>query len=266
MALSIVIPAYGRENELRMVLKALESQGKYWDEVIVVNDGGPDRESMELLMSSFPWVKYVYMEPETTEWRLGMARNCGASLSEGDRILFLDSDCVPRPGCCMVHHQYGSKDLVVAGRIDMADAVHCSIRKDRRFLIGSYGNVAASLKKRLTNFETFSFASIWGGHMSVPAEKFKELGGFWEEIRDYGSEDQELAWRMRESGSKLRIDFRANVYHMGPQHPQQKADRRTSVIELSMASDSMIRKGYFLPPEPKEPVVIPSRRFNLSYE
>jgi glycosyltransferase involved in cell wall biosynthesis len=266
MPLSVVIPTYDRPQSLYKVLSAIASQGKHCHEVIVVDDGGPCPLQNEETTNKFHGVRYVYMEPKTEEWRAGMARNCGASLSTGERILFLDDDCQPRPGCLMVHDGYGPAPEAVAGRIEMVSSDNVGMRPDRRLRVGGpYSDVAKAYKMKQSHFYTKNFGAFWTGNMSVPAKEFKDLGGFWESIQGYGSEDQELAWRLRESGVKLKIDFRAVAYHFGPQHAQHKIDHRRQVLEASMQEPGLIREGAFLPAkyQAKTGAGIPSRMFNL---
>jgi glycosyltransferase involved in cell wall biosynthesis len=274
-AASVVVPCYDRPGSLEKTLKAICAQHSYVREVVVVDDGGPCSEAMEAVVVQYPIARYVYMEPQTEIWRAGMARNCGASLTSGDRIIFLDDDCAPRPGCLRAHATHGKEPVVVAGRIDMVADDNMGIRKDKRFLHGHYRDVAKNLKLH-TYFKTQAYGAFWTGNMSVPAKEFKEVGGFWESIEGYGSEDQEVAWRLKEWGCQLMIDFRAVVYHFGKQHPQHKIDRRMTVIEESAKEPGLVRQGQFLPKthnpldsnEPRTPIATirqtPIRKFDFS--
>jgi hypothetical protein len=66
-------------------------------------------------------------------------------------------------------------------------------------------------------------------------------------LSSYGNEDQELAWRMREAGSSLHIDFRAVVHHLGPQVGRTTVSQREAVIARSRERPELVRAGRFLP-------------------
>ncbi len=88
--ISVIIPAHNEEGYLGQTLEALRRQNYLWFEVIVVANGCTDRTSdlarnhcQRLIVSS--------------RKNLGMARNLGARMAQGDLLLFLDADTSLEP-------------------------------------------------------------------------------------------------------------------------------------------------------------------------
>lgn len=213
-------------------------------EVILVDDGSPHRY-FEAIAYGYQ-IRYAYLDPPSAAFRAGQARNLGASLARGERLLFLDSDCWPDTCSLQIHQELGAQPVVLAGGITVLDDPEhfTGLHGDRRYQL-------YNLKSQLIQGEPLTltdYRPFWSGNLSVPRKQFVELGGFWEELMEYGSEDQELAWRMREAGCTLQLDLRYPVTHLGPQRSQRPASHRLEVLARSRAQPSLVRPGRFLPP------------------
>lgn len=93
--LSIIIPVYKVEPYIRECLDSVFSQLPSSVEIIIINDGSPDR-SIEIVKSNYSrWVasdQVVLIEQDNAG--PGAARNSGLSVARGEYIGFLDSDDV----------------------------------------------------------------------------------------------------------------------------------------------------------------------------
>ncbi|RLF39025.1 MAG: hypothetical protein DRN00_02860 [Thermoplasmata archaeon] len=90
---SVVIPTYGRPDNLKRLLDKLEHQTFKDFEVIVIVDG--DRETFEALSdikSKKPYPIKLEIIPNSG---CNIARNRGIELAEGEIIAFTDDDCIP---------------------------------------------------------------------------------------------------------------------------------------------------------------------------
>lgn len=91
--LSVIIPCYGSSVILEKCLQMLGSQvAKVRYEIILV-DSSPDNQ-VEVILKKFPNVRFVYSQQRLMP---GAARNLGVRNAYGDRLAFLDSDCIPSP-------------------------------------------------------------------------------------------------------------------------------------------------------------------------
>lgn len=93
--LSIIIPVYKVENYVQECLESVFRQIPAGVEIIVVDDGSPDR-SMEIIRREFDeWItRGVLILLEQENKGPGGARNYGVSRAQGKYIGFLDSDDV----------------------------------------------------------------------------------------------------------------------------------------------------------------------------
>lgn len=83
---SVVIPCYGQAAYLEEAIESVLAQTYAQVEIVVVDDGSPDNAAR--LASRFPWVRCV-RQPNAG---LAAARNAGIRESEGELLVFLDSD------------------------------------------------------------------------------------------------------------------------------------------------------------------------------
>ena len=91
MRYSVIIPVYNRPDEVDELLGSLVSQTFQDFEVVVVEDGSsiPCQEVVNRYGNSLD-VKY-FIKPNSGP---GQTRNHGAERSQGEYLIFLDSDCV----------------------------------------------------------------------------------------------------------------------------------------------------------------------------
>ncbi|GGE58956.1 glycosyltransferase family 2 protein [Actibacterium pelagium] len=90
--LSIIIPHFNQHAALAVLLQDLAPQARRLGAEIIVVDNGSERLPSEEV-APFPGVR-LELQPEPGP---GPARNMGAALSKGDRLVFIDADCRPAP-------------------------------------------------------------------------------------------------------------------------------------------------------------------------
>jgi GT2 family glycosyltransferase len=95
MAISVVIPTYGRPSDLLRCLRALERQEAPAREVIVVcrHHDTPTQRALEALESSLP-LRVELVDAE----RQSVAMNAGVAVATSPVVALTDDDAVPRPG------------------------------------------------------------------------------------------------------------------------------------------------------------------------
>ncbi len=88
--ISIIIPVYNSGNYLRETLESVRNYtGKSIYEIIIVNDGSTDNDTLELL-NQLQNEGYSIIDQENKG--PAAARNNGVECSRGKYLLFLDSD------------------------------------------------------------------------------------------------------------------------------------------------------------------------------
>ncbi len=158
---------------------------------------------------------------------LARARNLAAEAASGDRLVFLDVDCIPLADCLT------RLDDVLAAH----DALLCA---DIRYLGpgDADGWSEASLLARGCSHPVREFPAIgfrrepnpglfWSLAFAIRAERFRSLGGFDEAFVGYGAEDTDFGFRVAEAGLPLLFVGGAvacHQHHAGHQPPVQHLD------------------------------------------
>jgi mycofactocin glycosyltransferase len=91
--LSVIIPCYGSSVVLEKCLQMLGSQVTQVKYEVVLVDSSPDNQ-VETILRKFPNVRFIYSQQRLMP---GAARNLGVRNAYGERLAFLDSDCIPSP-------------------------------------------------------------------------------------------------------------------------------------------------------------------------
>ena len=131
---SIIIPVYGVELFLERAVDSALGQTLAEKEIILVDDGSPDAcpEICERYAREYPGlVRVLHQENQG----LGMARNAGAALAQGEYLLFLDSDDTIQPEMAQALYEKakaGDCDLV------MCDVRILYVEENREVVVASY--------------------------------------------------------------------------------------------------------------------------------
>ena len=198
---SIVIPTYNRKDLLKGAIESLLNQtypkDKY--EVIIVDDGSTDGteemlgELAEKKNSNLRYFKQKNRGPAA-------ARNTGIKNAVGEIIGLTDDDCA-------------------ASDTWIENAVQCFKAKT---IVGVQGSTLPqkNFKKPLTLTGSFCTIEVTEESWYYPTcnmfyqrDALSKVGGFKEDYTLAGSEDTDLAWRIKEQGKKIVFCRDAIVYH-----------------------------------------------------
>ena len=122
---SVIVPAYNAQRVLEHAVESVLNQTCSDWELILVNDGSLDETGSicEKYKKSNPKIKVIHQENAG----VSVARNNGISISEGEKIAFLDADDWYAPNFleCMLHALDSSAaDCVSCGHINAFDDGH----------------------------------------------------------------------------------------------------------------------------------------------
>jgi glycosyltransferase involved in cell wall biosynthesis len=263
--LSVGVCARADPHRLSLCLEGLALQADDRAEVIVVNDGGPPLDDAVEPFAARLVLRHVRLEPPSDAYRLAAARNRILCLARGDRVLFLDQDCVAAPGVLSAHAAYGDRPVVVAGirnhlvqsevaALGPADVPALGgrdLRPDLRLGIASFCEASGRLVPISSSWAT-------GCHLSVAAAVLRDIGGYWEEFVGWGYEDVEVALRLGRAGCSLAVRTDLVVVHLDhPSRINRRILRRNqSLLAQTEGDPTVIRRGVALPP----PLVTPLER------
>ncbi|MCG8589531.1 MAG: glycosyltransferase [Proteobacteria bacterium] len=196
---TVVIPAYNAEAQLRRSLPALLAGGEE-AQVRVVDAGSTDATAQ--VAAEFG-VEVLQFERRTGP---AEARNAGASGAEGDVLLFLDADCVPQASLIRRVREAFQRDPQLVSLCGSYDAHP----PDFGFF-SQYMNLRHHLTHQRARREG---ASFWAGCGAVRKAAFERAGGFdAARFPEPMIEDVELALRLAPLG-RMRLDPTLQVTHL----------------------------------------------------
>lgn len=198
MTVSVVIPVFKRITWLERCLEALAKQDlKDEFEVVIVDDGSPNRTAIEQLIGG--WLQ------RSTVFRLAFyrksnggpaaARNFGVRKTGGAILCFLDDDSIPH--CSWLREIV---DFFSKKDVGLLSGQTCSYDRES----------ALPLLLEKTVYEGKCFATC---NIAYRRTVFEALGGFDEGFRYASWEDNDLGWRARWAGYSHLYNSKAIVYH-----------------------------------------------------
>lgn len=222
---SIIIPSKDNYEILKRAVDSLVSITAYENyEVILVDNGSADecRKKYNALMQEYqtanPQMKFIY-HYEKMQFNFSHMCNLGVSLASGDIYLFLNDDIevlhpnwlsvmagqaqVPHSGAVGAKLYYpDSKKIQHAGIIQIKNGpshAFCGFEDKELFYFGR-------------NCLNFNYCAVTGACLAVSADKFREVGGF-EENLPVAYNDVDLCFKLYEAGyyNVMRTD--AVLYH-----------------------------------------------------
>ena len=221
--LSVVIPTYNRAGTLESTLDVILAQAAMRKdiEVIVIDDGSTDDTPNILERKRRQWP--MLRTQSIPNGGAGPARNIGASMAEGDLLLFLGDDTVP---CSRdffaahidAHRAYPGLDKAVLGKITWP--------ADKNFqtnfvmhLIQGDGQQQFGYKF-MKPWSWYSWQFFYTSNISMKRALVSDwaVDGFSSDFYLYGYEDGEFAYRLLKKNSDFKIFYvpSATVEH---QHP-----------------------------------------------
>ncbi|MBR6176453.1 MAG: glycosyltransferase [Bacteroidales bacterium] len=202
--ISIVIPLYNRPDEIDELLDSLEKQTSNNFDVIVVEDGSdkPSKDIVEKYSNKLD-VKYFFKQNSGP----GLTRNYGAERSDGDYIVFFDSDCIIPPDYVKIVTESLKTEYVDAyGGPDAALPTFTPVQKAISYAMTSIlstGGIRGASEKA-GKFHPRSF------NMGFSRKVFENTSGF-SNMR-FG-EDIDMTLRILEQGFTTKLIKDAFVYH-----------------------------------------------------
>lgn len=253
---SVIITTYKDDKRLEITLRNFDTQEGCWPfEVIVVNDGGPRQPDETLAVierlektraerfqtgkTKLCQIRYLYLEPETPDFRLAASWNMGVRYARGSQLIFCNCDTAPMRNMVQIHQFHWDPNAVSVGvrkfvRQEAVDALQDPSKADRRWLFqNAYRdddrlNLGMEEGKRFKALETSQepWRVSWGCNLGMPRVHVMEIGGFDHDFVGWGGEDEDLVRRLFRKGLKVVPLPECFVYHLDhPKRTSQVASR-----------------------------------------
>jgi glycosyltransferase involved in cell wall biosynthesis len=236
--ISVVVPTYNREDALDAVLRGLSRQTDREFEVVVADDGsGP--QTAALIRSWLPRLgaPLRHVRHDHAGFRAAEIRNRAILAAAGDYFLFLDGDCIPRPGFIAAHRALAEPGWFVTGNRTLlsreltkrvlAEGIEPELWGLRTFLrerfAGRVNRLAPLAPLPLGPLRKLH-PQVWQGarsaNLGIWAADLKRVDGFDARFSGWGLEDSDLLIRLMRAGVRRKDGrFATGVLHLW--HPPE---------------------------------------------
>lgn len=236
---SVVVPYFRAQQQLDLVLAglSLQTHPRSRLQVIVADDGSPRPPRVH--DAGLP-VQVVRQEDRG--FRAAAARNLGASVADGQVLLFLDGDTVPEPDYVerLTRLPAVAHDLLVTGRRRHANLASMTVEQVRSWLTGrsaappelpapGWLEDGHRRTRNLLAAGPDAYRLVISAVLGIDRQLFDELAGFDAGIEGYGGEDWELAYRAYQAGGVFAHVPEAVAWHDGPDWAGRPVRERRAV-------------------------------------
>lgn len=233
--LSIVILNYNGEPFLEKCLQSLKKQAYRHLEIVVLDNCSTDRSRDILRKDEYQWVKYIE-SPRNLFFAKGY--NEAVKHASGDILFLLNNDTWVKEDCCG-QIVAGLEDGVGAYAPRQIDYEGINIIEEG-VAVDKYGFPFQDRRKPIFYAE--------GSGLVIRKKLFEEMGGF-DENMVMIFEDNDLCWRLRLKGYKIKPLPKAIFYHKGgatiggaaTTGALQKGEYHTSIMKRYYGEQNQLR-------------------------
>lgn len=250
---SLIVSTYNDLEILEMTLAALARQSDPNCELILADDGS----SQDYAPILRQWARHFgagikHVTHEKRGFRRARILNRAIEVSRGERLIFLDMDCLPHRDFVRNHLRYGAPDTVITGRrVDLSRqaAPTPSQILERGLGLNPISLLQLGLRGKARRIEHGFVAPLlyesWykellGSNFSMGRAEMLEMNGFNEEFEGWGGEDTELYVRLLHKGLHIR-NLRNKVvqYHLSHAHREYDHSVIIKKIERTKAEKTV---------------------------
>lgn len=252
MCASIIVPVYNRAIEVDFVLAGLVHQTypRHLMEIIIADDGS--QEDISLVYKKYEqYFTIKYCRQDDLGYRLAEARNMGVRTASHDSIIILDSDAIPNEQLVEKYMQFFhvNRNIAMFGLRHYVSVAHLNpddYARNKKVIqqaekIRSENTVTATIggdgfsadwreehiaKSNNAKDEKLAYRFLVGANCAFTREVFDRVGGYCEEFRAWGFEDQEFGYRLLREGAYFIAVKDNYVYHQEPLAGKNDTDRK----------------------------------------
>jgi glycosyltransferase involved in cell wall biosynthesis len=258
MLISVIVTTYNRPDALTRVLSALLDQTDANFEIIIADDGSSQttREivaSFQQLLPACNPARLIHAWQPDQGFRASAVRNMGVFVSQGDYLIFLDGDCVPRASFVARHRLLAESGFMVSGsRVLLSKKLTQHLLSERQAIPMHAKSMAYWLRQRilgnankffplihlpdnrLRQYRSIRWNRIKSCNLAIWKKDFINVNGFDECFIGWGHEDADLVLRLARLGIRRKGGaFCTEVFHLWHQENTraEESDNRKRVEE-----------------------------------
>lgn len=195
--LSVITIVRNRPRHLARLIEGLTSSTVHPRELIVV-----DMSNVPVALPALPFPARS-IEFKTDQLALAAARNAGAHVAGGQRLLFLDVDCIPRRNLMVAMDQeLIAADALICPEVRYLGPEAAHLADETALEQASIPHPARTFPQPGTRIEP-NAGLFWSLTFGIRRARFDALGGFDEGYDGYGAEDTDFGFRAQEAGLPL---------------------------------------------------------------
>lgn len=255
--ISLIISVYNNIDITKYLFHNLKFQTFKDFEIIVSDDGSNDDYQKFCAEQSryfkFP-IKYVWHEDKG--FRKNRILNRAIYRSSFDKLIFIDSDCVPHIKFIENHYKLLSDTNIITGRrVNIDRDLFNILSSDRPIKFSVLKLLYNKFQKKLAYPECGLYlpfkklarkknATLLGCNMSISKKNLLMINGFNEEYLYYGTgEDTDIQERLKMCGLKIfNFKFHLIQYHIN--HPLNKFSIN-SEININILNNTIESRNYY---------------------
>lgn len=230
MAASLIISIYRLHEELPLLLSALSQQSLIPGEIIFAEDDASTEtvQILESLRERYPRLRLKLIQHEDRGFRKGTIVNKAVAISEFEKLIFLDGDCLPHK-----HYVKSYVDILREGMLLNARPVY--LPKDAREVFIDFDGAFRQPGIFQILYRAFSGrrytvylpqtpvlkrkSAMRGSSWACMKKDYLRVNGFDERFCEagYGYEDIDMSHRLNRAGVDCYVPkYRVIYYHFGP--------------------------------------------------
>jgi len=239
MLISVIVTTYNRPDALSMVIRALFDQIDPNFEVIIADDGSaqPTHEAISKFRHS-PHAsglkKLVHAWQPDAGFRASAVRNLGVAAAQGEYLIFLDGDCIPRPDFVARHRLLAERGFMVSGsRVLLSERFTHRLLNSApespvhgrgmafwlmQRLMGNTNKVMPLLhfpNSKLRHYRSVKWKRIKSCNLAIWRNDYIAVDGFDESFVGWGHEDADLVLRLARHGIRRKGGaLSTEVFHL----------------------------------------------------
>jgi len=198
MKLSVIVPAYNAGNHIRALLESFEGPSPGVEsEIIFVDDGSQD-DTCDIIKSfNFKLLKL------NTNHGPAYCRNFGAARSQGDVLVFTDSDCRPAADWLPnIQRYFNHRNInAIMGRLRLMPSNYLG---DSISALGFPAGGGIGFEKIWKVDQNGYTRSLSSCNCAIRQDVFRQTGGFDETFPYAGGEDSYLAYKLVQAGYNIK--------------------------------------------------------------
>ena len=225
MRVSLIITTYNWPESLILVLKSIENQTIFPEEVVIADDGSTV-ETKEIIakFQKDSDLNIIHSWQEDNGFRVAKSRNKAIAKSCGDYIILIDGDIILHPKFVQDHVNNAKVGYFMQGsRVllsqDITEQIIISNRISFSFfskgMKGRKNSIHSNFLSKIFSTKKNYLRGIKTCNIAFFRQDFINVNGFNNEFEGWGREDSEFVVRLFNNGiNRKNVRFNAIQYHL----------------------------------------------------